>query len=265
MTSIPLRDRLRLGVRAVGFTGWTFGMYGLLEVATLSAKTPAEVEATLRDFVVRYGRGLCKIFGLEIQTEGLPEGELYRGTDERGLGRVFLSNHRSGLDVLVTLAHLEGRHVSRADLASWPVIGVAARRAGVLFVDRGNKKSGSAVVQAMIDAVEKGQGVIIYPEGTTFTGDEVRPFKAGALTVARRTGCEIVPVGLAYAGEHMRIEEDFAQHMQRAGGAAKTRVALVAGEAYRLTKDDDHAEETARARERVQAAVNRARELVGPG
>ena len=43
-----------------------------------------------------------------------------------------------------------------------------------------------------------GQTVIVFPEGTTFAGDEVRPFHAGAFVAALRTGAEIVPVGLAY-------------------------------------------------------------------
>ena len=35
---------------------------------------------------------------------------------------------------------------------------------------------------------------------TTFSGDEVRPFRPGAFLAAQRTGAEIVPVGIAYEG-----------------------------------------------------------------
>ena len=42
---------------------------------------------------------------------------------------------------------------------------------------------------------------MLYPEGTTYSGDEVRPFRAGAFLAAQRTGAEIVPVGIAYEGD----------------------------------------------------------------
>src|SRR6478609_5701447 len=98
-------------------------------------------------------------------------------------------------------AFIEANTVSRADLAGWPVIGLAARRVGTLFVDRSDKRSGAAVINAMITGLESGRGVMVYPEGTTFAGDEVRPFRAGAFLAAQRAGAEIVPVGIAYGGD----------------------------------------------------------------
>ena len=61
----------------------------------------------------RYGRRMALLFGLDIRTEGFPADGFFRGADAEGRGRVFVSNHRSALDVLATLAHVEGKHVSR--------------------------------------------------------------------------------------------------------------------------------------------------------
>ena len=126
----------------------------------------------------RYGKGLLRLYGMEVRPAAPSSARAsaaYPGRDARGRGRVFVMNHRSLLDIFVTLAFIEATIVSRADLARWPVIGVAARRVGTLFVDRTSKQSGSAAVNAMCGAVERGRGVMVYPEGTTFVGDEVTP------------------------------------------------------------------------------------------
>jgi 1-acyl-sn-glycerol-3-phosphate acyltransferase len=143
-------------------------------------------------------------------------------------------NLRSKFDIFVNLATLEANIVSRADLARWPVIGLAARRVGTLFVDRGSKRSGAAVINTMCQAVEHGRAVMVYPEGTTFAGDEVRPFRPGVFLAAERTGAEIVPVGVAYEGSGSAyVEEPFARHLLRVTSATRTRVGLVVGEPIR--------------------------------
>lgn len=226
-------DELRFPLRTAGFVGLTFGMYGLLEVDT--ARSPASARSeVLHLWMRRYGRALLDLYGVDVRAGGpfVGSGGHYPGRDARGRGRLFVMNHRSGLDVPITLAFFEATILSRADLAGWPVIGMAARRVGVLFVDRGDRRSGAAVIQAMTQALEGGRGVMVYPEGTTFAGDEVRPFRAGAFTAARRAGAEVVPVGLAYGGgeEAAYLDESFADHMKRVSRARRTTAAIEVGE-----------------------------------
>ena len=103
-------------------------------------------------------------------------------------------------DIFVNLAFVEANIVSRADLARWPVIGLAARRVGTLFVDRSSKSSGTAVIDAMCASVERGRAVMVYPEGTTFAGRRGAALPARRVPRAQRAGAEIVPVGIAYGG-----------------------------------------------------------------
>ena len=222
-------------------------------------------ERVIAATMLRFGRRMSRLFGIEVKTSGIgPEG-FVPGPGKDGWGRVCVSIHRSGLDILVTMAHLEGKHVSRADLAGWPVIGTIARRAGILFVDRESKRSAAAVVHKMIEVVTAGRGVTIFPEGTTFPGDEVRPFKPGAFAVARRTGCEIVPVGIAYAGTGLSFdEESFLEHMRRVTGAPSTRIGLAVGEPISFEKTADPTLVSDRIHQEVSRLVLQARELVGP-
>ncbi|WP_437297609.1 lysophospholipid acyltransferase family protein [Sorangium sp. So ce426] len=274
MVSARPLDALRFPLRTAGFVGLTFGMYGLLEVDT-AISPAADREVVLHTWMRRYGRALLKLYGLDARAGGLVRDELAAGRasgaadpvgagycpgrDAAGLGRLFVMNHRSALDIMITLAFFEATVVSRADLAGWPVIGMAARRVGTLFVDRSSKRSGSAVVQAMSSALKGGRGVMVYPEGTTFSGDEVRPFRAGGFTAACRVGAEIVPVGLVYGGaESSYVDESFTAHMVRVSRARRIPVALEVGAPIATVGRDvgDVRDESHRA---VQALVHRAR------
>jgi 1-acyl-sn-glycerol-3-phosphate acyltransferase len=249
-------------LRTAGFVGLTFSMYGLLELDTATHGRRAR-EDILRKWIQRYGRALLALYGVEVIARGpyLERGALLPRTDARGRGRVYVMNHRSGLDIPICLAHVEATIVSRADLARWPVIGVAARRVGTLFVDRSKRASGAAVIGAMCSALEGGRSVMVYPEGTTFAGDDVRPFHLGAFSAAIRTGTEVVPLGVAYeATNSAYIDEPFMDHMKRVSATARTRVGLVAGEA--IAPDDRPRDMLETSRKAVQRLVHEARALL---
>ena len=258
----PVGDLRVLG-RSSAFIGLTFGLLACLEADLRSSPASRQIPVTYK-WMGRYGHSLLRLYGLSVTASGphLDRGEIYPATDARGLGRIFVMNHRSMLDIFVDLAFIEANTVSRADLATWPVIGLAARRVGTLFVDRSDKRSGAAVITAMINGLESGRGVMVYPEGTTFAGDEVRPFRPGAFLAAMRAGAEIVPVGIAYGGtESSYLQESFPAHYRRVVGSPQTRIGLVAGEPFRA-EDTDVKVIQQRARDEVQALVHRARAAI---
>lgn len=259
----PVGD-LRLAARSAGFVGWTFSLLACLE-ADLRSSPPAEARAVTYKWMQRYGEGLLRIYGLAVTAQG-PEigaGAAYPCKDANGRGRIFVMNHRSMLDIFVNLAFVQANSVSRADLAGWPVIGLAARKVGTLFVDRASKESGAAVIHAMCSGVERGVGVLVYPEGTTFAGDELRPFRPGAFVAALRTGADVVPLGIAYGGQSASyVDEPFAAHYRRITASKETRVALVAGAPIRGPHESLDGLKT-RAHAEVQALVLKARDALG--
>ena len=156
--------------------------------------------------------------------------------------------------------------VSRADLASWPLLGAAARSVGTLFVDRSDAASGATAVRTIRTRLVAGDTVIVFPEGTTFPDDEVRPFHAGAFVAAARSDAEVIPVGIAYerGSGAAFVNESFPAHLARMAAASPSRVALCIGEpiAAARTRASDlrdavHSE--------VQRLVHEARALVDRG
>jgi 1-acyl-sn-glycerol-3-phosphate acyltransferase len=146
-------------------------------------------------------------------------------------GRLVVSNHRSMVDILVLLAAFGGHLLSRDDLGRWPVVGALARMAGTLFVDRQSASSGATAVRQMVERLRAGRTLGVFPEGTTWPDDPVRPFHPGAFLAVLRTGGVVQPVGLAYQSPHaVYFQEPFGAHARRLLQAPVTRVAIALGE-----------------------------------
>jgi len=249
----------RVVSRSLGFIGLTAATLIGFESAALGAKPLARREAMSR-WSGRFGRVVLRLLGLELVRQGaLAAVGRYPARSADGRGRVFVANHRSVLDVLVALAVADITFMSRHDVADWPLIGLAATRFGTVFVERGDRASGSQAIRAAHRLLEDGRAVIIFPEGTTYAGDEVRDFRFGAIRTAQLAGVEVVPLGLAYEDDRVAFgDESFPTHAWRIGGMRRIRLAVAAGEPLdvrQLSVEDA----TKLVRERVQALVREAR------
>lgn len=175
--------------------------------------------------------------------------------------RLVVANHRSPFDIGVLLSLFGGHALSRADLAGWPVIGLAARRAGTIFVDRESGASGASALRAIRRRLQAGASILVFPEGATFEGDEVRPFKPGAFAALRDLDVEVVPVGLAYDPGVEFLDETFVEHVMRVAARPRTRCVVSIGAPQRAV---GRAAELATAlRDEVQRQVAGARSAWG--
>ena len=97
--------------------------------------------------------------------------------------------------------------------------------------------------------------MIVFPEGSTFVGDEVRPFRAGTFASARYVpGVRVFPMGLAYEPGAEYTDDTFGQHLFRMTSQPRTRVCVQLGEPCDLPSRGD--EESVR--QVVQRLVDRA-------
>jgi 1-acyl-sn-glycerol-3-phosphate acyltransferase len=171
---------------------------------------------------------------------------------------LVVANHRAALDVGVLLTRLDAAFLSRADLAEWPVLGRMARHANTVFVDRASETSGANAIRAIRRHLAAGESVVVFPEGATFRGDEVQPFKMGAFAAARGLDVDVVPVGLAYPDGVEYVGIDFVTHLRNVASRPRTDVALEVGPAFsaKSAKTQELAE---RAQAEVSALVSNAR------
>ena len=88
--------------------------------------------------------------------------------------------------------------VSRGDVAHWPLIGMVCRMAGVLFVDRTRRTDTPRAARALDDALATGRTVVLFPEGTSSSGEAVLPFRSALLDGAARSAIAVRVATLAY-------------------------------------------------------------------
>lgn len=242
-----MRRELRRAARIAGFGALTGAMLpGFMVHEALSI--PRQRERVRRRWVALWSDALLKIFGMTVLDDSVGSSPVK--------GRLVVANHRSTADILVLLRSFgSGRIVSRADLARWPLIGAAARAVGTVFVARGDAMSGATTVRVIRSQLSEGATVIVFPEGTTFPDDDVRPFHPGAFLAALHSGAEILPVGLAYASGSGAafVGESFPAHLARMAAAKPSRVAMRVGAPIAVA-DDARA---ARLRDRAHADVQR--------
>jgi len=118
-----------------------------------------------------WAKGCAWGWGMRIIVEGTPPPPPY----------LLASNHLSYCDILLIASQCPGRFVSKEDVASWPGIGLLSRLAGTLFIDRTRRQDVSRAFASVTQALEAGDGVILFPEGRTGNGVELEPFKASLL------------------------------------------------------------------------------------
>jgi 1-acyl-sn-glycerol-3-phosphate acyltransferase len=186
----------------------------------------------LQSWVQAWAGGLLRVFGVE-QTWGSGRPRPAQKA------RLIVANHRSPLDILLMLHSFGGSVLARHDLEGWPVLGWAARHGGTIFVDREDAQSGVKAIREIRQRLRAGQSVIVFPEGTTHAGDEVRPFLGGAFAAVRGLDAELLPVGIAYEPGSEFVDESFVEHVTRVAQRPTTRVALCAGQALPASKDRD--------------------------
>src|SRR5215207_3003711 len=124
-------------------------------------------------------------------------------------GMVFVTNHISHFDPLVLgLFIWECRRVPRllgkASVFKLPVLGRILAGAGQIPVYRDSAEAADAF-RAAVAAVEQGECVGVYPEGTITRDPDLWPMtgKTGAARIALMTGCPVIPIGQWGAQEIM--------------------------------------------------------------
>ena len=135
-------------------------------------------------------RGCVALTGLRLNVQGGPA---------EGMA-IYAANHSSYLDIPVLGAVLpRGVFVAKSEVADWPLFGFLARLSRSIFISR---KAGdiNAQCEKLSQRINRGAGLILFPEGTSTDGSHVKAFKSSLFAcldgVARETWVQ--PVSIAY-------------------------------------------------------------------
>jgi 1-acyl-sn-glycerol-3-phosphate acyltransferase len=106
----------------------------------------------------------------------------------------LVCNHLSYTDIPALRQVVDGVFVAKAEVAGWPVAGRIVRDIGTIFINRGNRRDIPRAGEKVMERLADGEGVIVFPEGTSGRGDSVMSFNSSFLEFAARSS---VPVSYA--------------------------------------------------------------------
>jgi 1-acyl-sn-glycerol-3-phosphate acyltransferase len=171
---------------------------------------------------------------------------------------ILASNHVSYLDPLVLAYVADRRHrrvrfLAKAELFDKRGLGWALRRIRQIPVQR-NTADAASSLDAAVAALEAGECVAVFPEGTISLDLEPMPAKTGVARLAALTGVPVTPVGLW--GAQRILFKGRKPRWQR--GVAE---AVVVGDPVRVTSADEVYDATDRVMDAIVRCVARARAL----
>ena len=117
---------------------------------------------------------------------------------------LMVANHISWLDILVIHAARHCRFVSKSDIREWPLVGMLATGAGTLYIERTSRKDALRMVNDIANAMQEGDVVAIFPEGTTSDGRDLLPFHANLIQAAIQAQAPVQPMSLQFIDNQSR-------------------------------------------------------------
>lgn len=157
----------------------------------------------LRERIIRrWSRELLALCGVRVEDgPGAPALE----------HAMIVANHVSWLDIFVINALHPCRFVAKSEIRAWPVLGWLALKGGTIFIARGNRRELRHIFKGMVAALEAGERVALFPEGTTAAPGTVLPFHANLFEAAVDAGVMVQPYALRYLdrGGALHPEVDF--------------------------------------------------------
>ncbi len=135
-----------------------------------------------------WSRVLCRIMGVRVVASGIPQ-----------TGAVlFVANHISWLDIFCIATVCPTHFLAKQEVADWPLFGWLSRRAGTAFIRRGGDNGAGEAAEQLAWRLRNGGRILVFPEGTSTTGETVRRFFPRLFQAAIHARCPVQAIALRY-------------------------------------------------------------------
>ena len=117
---------------------------------------------------------------------------------------ILIANHPSAFEDIGIPALFPVFSLAKIEVRDWWVVGRISAAAGNLYVHRESRDSRRAAYCQIVEELEKGKNIALYPEGGCKGRRIFETFRYGAFDISLSTGIPIVPVFI-----HYEAQEDF--------------------------------------------------------
>lgn len=176
---------VRASIRFLLFILATFGLYGIW--FALRIFIPNKIYWRQLAFS-SWTKAFVWISGMEIEVIGTPPKPPF----------FLVTNHVSYVDIAALRATVNGVFVAKVEVRDWFLAGRIVRDMGIIFIDRSRRRDIPRAGQEIIERLSDGEGVIVFPEGTSTKGEEVLPFNSSFLEFAARTDLPVSYASIGY-------------------------------------------------------------------
>jgi len=176
---------VRATIRIIAFVIATFGLYAVW--FALSFFIPNKVYWRQLAFE-SWTKSFVWISGMEIEVIGAPPKPPF----------FLVTNHLGYVDIGALRATVNGIFVAKAEVNDWFLAGRIVRDMGIIFIDRRNRRDIPRAGAEIIRKLSEGEGVIVFPEGTSTKGEDILPFNSSFLEFAAKTDLPVSYASISY-------------------------------------------------------------------
>jgi 1-acyl-sn-glycerol-3-phosphate acyltransferase len=166
-------------------------------LSILSVPASLDPTGSIYSFLTRiWSHTFCFLYGIKVVVEGkrhISKKENY----------VFVCNHSSYTDIPILIVAIpkDIRLVLRHTLTRIPIWGWALLAGPFIVINRSNPVKSKRSITTAIRKIQKGENVLLFPEGTRTHDGKLQSFKRGAFHLAFAGGAKIIPVAINGAFE----------------------------------------------------------------
>ncbi len=147
-------------------------------------KDPLERKRQFSRSINRITALCCRTFAVRVAVINPPP------QNARGL---IVGNHLGFIDIIASGSIRPMLYVTSLEMRQTPVLGLLTEMAGCIYVERRSRMGIQQELKQIINSLEQGFNVCLYPEATSHNGEHVLPFKRTLITAAAYAGVPILP------------------------------------------------------------------------
>lgn len=163
----------------------TFGLYGLWYVLKLFIPNKIYWRQLILEW---WAKSFVRIANVDVEVIGSPPKAPF----------FLVCNHVGYFDIPVIRSIARGVYVAKHDIQDWPALGRMIRNLGTIYVNRSVKRDIPRAGEEVVERLSAGEGVIVFPEGTSSKGDIVLPFNSSFLAFAAKTDTPVSFASISY-------------------------------------------------------------------